>query len=96
MQNETYKKNVLGSQPETRPYTPVEALPPMSLHDPPACARRLQPTSKSCPTMAVKLLVAGVNWQLKLFSRQLHAGSFGVGGRVVDAPNAALEAGQDG
>ena len=91
-----HKKDVLGSQPAIRPYTPVIPLLLISLHVPPFDPNREQPESKSAPTMAVKLLVAGVNRQLKLILTQLHALLLGVGGRVGDARNTELLAGQVG
>jgi len=87
---------MLGLQPETIPYTPDVPLLLISLHDPPCWPKRLQAVSKSTPTIAEILLVEGVNWQLKLFSTQLHAASLGVGGREGDARNTELAGGQDG
>jgi len=68
----------------------------MSSQDPPTCPRALQPKSKRSPTIAVKLLVDGVNWQLRSFSRQVQAAKLGVGGSVVDAAKTSLSAGQEG
>lgn len=89
-------KHILGSQPDIRPYTPVAPLLLISLHVPPFPPKREQALSKSTPTIAVTLLVTGVNRQLKLFSTQLHALLLGVGGRVGDARNTELLAGQAG
>ena len=68
----------------------------MSLQEPPDCPRRLQAVSNNCPIMAVVLVVWGVNWQLRDFSRHAQSASLGVGGRFVEARSVAFWVGQLG
>lgn len=68
----------------------------MSSQFPPWAPRSEHAVLMSVPTMADVLEVVGVNWQLRAFSRQLHAASLGVGGSVVDALNVEFSDGQPG
>ena len=68
----------------------------MSLQFPLFSPRSEQPVSRSAPTIALVFDVLGVNWQLRMFSKQLHAASLGVGGSVLDASHVEFCGGHDG
>ena len=68
----------------------------MSAQLPPTPPRDEHPKSRREPTIAVVLLVLGVNKQLKMPSKHVQASSLGVGGSEVDASQVELLGGQLG
>lgn len=79
--------------------TPKVAVVPLleiSLQLSDAWPRSWQAVSVRVPMIALVLVVAGVNWQLRAFSTHAHSPSFGVPGRVLEATKSEVGAAQLG